>query len=67
MYGTESTTVQSSKLPETVENNDEIDIPPTKQRLIGTGRTSMQSINIYSSHALSANWTFHHVPHHVSL
>ncbi|XP_051268098.1 transcription factor TFIIIB component B'' homolog isoform X2 [Dicentrarchus labrax] len=36
----ESTTVQSSILPETVENNDETEHPPTKQRLMGTGRTA---------------------------
>ncbi|XP_044029871.1 transcription factor TFIIIB component B'' homolog isoform X3 [Siniperca chuatsi] len=33
----ESTTVQSSKLPETVENNDETEIPPTKQMDTGRG------------------------------
>ncbi|XP_035523717.1 transcription factor TFIIIB component B'' homolog isoform X2 [Morone saxatilis] len=36
----ESTTVQSSILPETVENNDKTEHPPTKQRLMGTGRTA---------------------------
>ncbi|XP_070780752.1 transcription factor TFIIIB component B'' homolog [Enoplosus armatus] len=34
----ESTTAQPSKLPETVEDNDETEIPPTKQRPMGTGR-----------------------------
>ncbi|XP_073333972.1 uncharacterized protein [Pagrus major] len=32
--------VQPSKLPDTEENNDETEPPPTKQRLKGTGRTA---------------------------
>ncbi|XP_038589444.1 transcription factor TFIIIB component B'' homolog isoform X2 [Micropterus salmoides] len=34
----ERTTVQSSEFPETVENIDESEIPPTTQRLMGTRR-----------------------------
>lgn len=42
VYGTERTTVQSSEFPETVENIDESEIPPTTQRLMGTRRGGMQ-------------------------
>ncbi|XP_071321461.1 transcription factor TFIIIB component B'' homolog isoform X2 [Trachinotus anak] len=34
----ESTTVHPPELPETVEKNDETEIPPSKERLTGTGR-----------------------------
>lgn len=51
-YGTESTAEHPSQLPETLENNDETEIPPTKQR------RGMQYINTYSSHSLSANIFF---------
>lgn len=53
--GTESTTVQPSVLPETVENNEETERPPTKQRLRSAPKTGMQKMINYSSHALSAN------------
>lgn len=63
VYGTESTTVHPSKLPETIENN-ETEIAPTKQRLMSIRGRGRQYMNTFSSHALSANWThfFHHVP-----
>lgn len=61
VFGIESTSVQLPKLSETEENNDETEFTSSKQRL--TGRRGMQKINMYSTYALSTNWTrvFHHV------
>ncbi|XP_045922961.1 transcription factor TFIIIB component B'' homolog isoform X2 [Micropterus dolomieu] len=53
----ERTTVQSSEFPETVENIDESEIPPTTQRLMGTRRGAKLQVTSNTTTTMRASKT----------